>query len=255
MWTGTIGFGVMSIPVKVYKAADSNDLSFNNLHAACGGKTGVQTVCRNHGPDAIPIAKEDIIKGFEVSKGQFVQITDDELKALPLPSKDSIQIKEFVPAEEVDPVYMEQSYFIEADKGGAKVLTLLQRALGSRDLAAIGVVTFRKREQLCAIRVDAHGKVLLHTLYTEDEVRLQHADAPDASISDQELQMAGMLIDMQLKPEFTAEHHDQYETAVRALVEAKLAGKPLPTPAKPIVSSGESLEDLLRASLAKASAA
>lgn len=255
MWTGTIGFGVLSIPVKVYKAADSNDLSFNNLHVACGGRTGVQTVCRNHGAEPIAISKDEIIKGFEVSKGQFVQLTDEELKSLPLASKDSIQLTEFVPAEEVDPVYVDQSYYLNADKGGNKALSLLFKALRDRNLAAIGVVTFRKREQLCALRAGPMNKMVLHTLYTEDEVRLGYADSPNAEVSDTELHMVGMLIDTQLKPTFVSEHEDMYEAAVRQLVEAKVAGTPLPTPTTPVVVSALSLEDLLRASLEKAGAA
>lgn len=256
MWTGAISFGVMSVPVKTYKAADSEDLSFNNLHKECGGKTGVQKVCRNHGTDAIPITDADIVKGYEISKGKFVTLTDEELKALPLPSKDTITIREFVPAETVDPVYIEGSYYLEAEKGGSKQLALLIAALAERNLAAVGVVSFRKREQLVALRVGPGGVLVLHTLYTEEEVRLAKANVPTDAISDRELQMAGMLIDMQLKSEFSADHTDHYEAAVRQLVQDKLDGKAISAPATPaLLSAPLDLEAALAASIAKLQAA
>jgi DNA end-binding protein Ku len=255
MWSGTIGFGMLSIPVQSFKAADSEDLSFKQLHGACGTPIKQQKVCPTHGN--LALTGEDIVKGFEVAKNSFIHLTDDDLKQVPLPAKDTIAIQEFVPVEAIDPVRVVGSYYLQSGKGGAKALALLMRGLQDRALAAIGTVAFRQRESLVALRVDAEGRLVLHTLYTDDEVRdVGERLTQLPAVTEKELGMINMLIDMHLKPTFTtAAYVDHYEEALRQLIARKEAGQPLAVTTTPAAPQAMDLEALLKASLDQAQAA
>lgn len=249
MWSGTISFGMVSIPVKAYKAADSTDISFNTLHTECGRPINQIKVCRTCETGDKPGEPLPTTKGYQHAKGQFVVVTDEDLQSLPLPAMNTIAITEFVPVEALDPVQIDGSYFVGSDRGGARPYALLVAVLAERNLAAIATVAFRKREQLCALRVDRLGHLVLHTLYRREEVREVPVEVGPA-LTDTELGMAKLLVDMQLRPEYNPDAHpDRYETALAALIQAKLGGEVL-TPGVVAPAPVMDLEAALRASLA-----
>src|SRR5262245_10585029 len=165
--SGTISFGLVSIPVKMYTAASSESVTFNMLHAKCGSRIKQQTFC--------PVCNEVVdrtalVKGHEVSKDQYVRVTDAELKALEGEASKNIDIEEVVPLEKVDPVYFEKAYYLGPDKGGEKAYRLLTDAMMKTGRVAVATFVMRGKESLVLIRPSSDG-LMLHTMFFSDEVR------------------------------------------------------------------------------------
>lgn len=241
-WSGTIGFGMVSIPIKVYKAAASEDTTFVEISKATGNRCGRQTIDKGTGTVLTPA---DIDKGFEVAKNQYVVLTEADLKRLPLPSKESIRIQAFVPVAAVDPVYYEASYYLGADDGGAHALALLLRSMEAKQVIAIGTIAMRKRESLCALRV-VGGAVIMHLMYRSSEVRVE-LDEQLPEVKPSELQLGTMLIESLMQP-FDPNPPDVYEAAVQQLI-ADLQAGTVTTPNAPVAAPVNNLEALLKASL------
>jgi DNA end-binding protein Ku len=222
IWSGSISFGMVSIPVKLFGATESKDISFNLLHATCGTRLQQRRWCPT---DEVDVPWNETARGYEYAKGQYVVLTDEDFERLPLPSKHTIELTSFVEEKEIDPVFYERSYYLEPAERAEKPYALLLKALEKRNLTAIATITIRKKEQLCALR--AHeGTVMLETLFYPDEIREERGMELGAiKVSDRELEMAFTLIDIFRKPFEPSEYHDHYREALAELIEAKLEGK------------------------------
>src|SRR5688500_9223142 len=161
MWSGAITFGMVNIPVKLFSATNAKDISFNLLHSTCGTRVQQKRWCPT---DDAEVPWEEIVRGYDYAKGQYVTLTDDDFEKLPLPSKNTIAISAFVQASEIDPVYYEKSYYLEPDARGEKAYALLLKALSDKELTGIATITMRKKEQLCSIRGQT-GTLMLETLF------------------------------------------------------------------------------------------
>ncbi len=222
IWSGSISFGMVSIPVKLFGATESKDISFNLLHATCGTRLQQRRWCPT---DEVDVPWNETARGYEYAKGQYVKLTDEDFERLPLPSKHTIELTSFVEEKEIDPVFYERSYYLEPAERAEKPYALLLKALDKRNLTAIATITIRKKEQLCALR--AHdGTIMLETLFYPDEIREERGmDLGAVKVSDRELEMAFTLIDIFRKPFDPGEYRDHYREALAEMIEAKLEGK------------------------------
>jgi DNA end-binding protein Ku len=222
IWSGSISFGMVSIPVKLYGATESKDISFNLVHATCGTRLQQRRWCPT---DEVDVPWNEVARGYEYTKGEYVLLTDQDFERLPLPSKHTIELSAFVEEKEIDPVFYERSYYLEPADRAEKPYALLLKALEQKGLTALATITIRKKEQLCAIRPH-DGTIMLETLYYPDEIRAERgADLSSVKVSDRELEMAFTLIDIFRKPFDPSEYQDHYREALAQLIEAKLEGK------------------------------
>ncbi|ADB30754.1 Ku protein [Kribbella flavida DSM 17836] len=227
IWKGAISFGMVTIPIKVYSATEEKDISFRQVHVADGGRIRYKRVCSECGEE---VPYSDIGKGYEMADGRMVVLEPDDFADLPLSSKKVIDVLEFVPADQVDPLYLGKSYYLAADGGpGGKPYVLLRDALEGSELYALVKVALRSRESLGLLRT--HDNVLvLQVMLWPDEVRDSAFAAPpeDVEIRKQEKAMAESYIDT-LRGEFDPDqYHDEYRQALEQVVEAKAAGVPMP---------------------------
>ena len=246
IWSGSIAFGMVSIPVKLYGATESKDLSFHLLHATCGTRLKQLRWCPT---DEREVPWSEIIRGYEYAKDQYVTLTDEDFEKLPLPSKHTIELSAFVKEDEIDPVYYERSYHLAPDERAEKAYALLIRTLEKKGLTAIANITIRKKEQLCALR-PKDGALMLETLYYPDEIRARpETDLDKVKISDRELEMAFALIDLLRKPFDPEEYKDHYREALHQLIEAKLEGREVVESPAPKEAKVIDLADALRRSV------
>ncbi|WP_030545249.1 Ku protein [Streptomyces albus] len=244
IWKGSISFGLVSIPVKVFGATENHSVSFRQVHAADGGRIRYRKVCEL---DEEEVPTEEITKAFEAADGTTVPLSDEDLSALPLPTARTIEILAFVPADTVDPLQLDRSYYLGADGGGAvKPYVLLREALNRSEKVAIAKLALRGRETLAMLRV-VEDALALHTMLWPDEIRPATGVAPDTEVGirDAELDLADTLMETlgELDPE---ELHDEYREAVEALVAAKLEGVE-PEEARERVEAGGKVIDLMAA--------
>ncbi|HEY9783864.1 MAG TPA: Ku protein [Candidatus Obscuribacterales bacterium] len=248
MWSGIISFGLVSIPIKLYKAKDSKGISFNQLHKKCHTRIQEKRWC--------PYCEEevewgDVVKGYQYSKDEYVILEEEDLAKLPLPSKNIVNVLAFVALDEVDPVYYDSSYYLEPDKVASKAYPLLLESLKDSNRVAIGTITLRNKERLCLLRPYG-GMLMLETLLYPDEIRVE----PSQSMSEgkptrQELQMAEKLIEL-MDDKFEPEKYkDHYREALEELIEAKLSDKEIALPAKKPAGKVVDLMDALSESLSK----
>ena len=248
---GTISFGLVSIPVKLYTAASSGNVSFNLLHAKCGSRIRQQQSC----PTCNEIVERSaLVRGYELTKDQYVRVTDDELKALEGEASRSIDIAEFVPLPKVDPIFFEKTYYLGPDKGGEKPYRLLADAMAKSERVALAKFVMRGKESLVLIR-PAQGGLMLHTMYFADEVRdFGEIDkGQSAQIKPGELELALKLIDGLSEGEFAPERYeDEYRARVLEMIDKKAEGQQIttagaPRPRPQVVD----LMEALKASLAR----
>jgi len=216
----TVSFGLVAIPVKLYSATEaSRALSFNLLHKGCGSRLKQQYVCAK---EEVVVAREDVVKGYEFAKDQFVMFSADELKALEEVGSHSAEITEFVPIEAVDPVYFDKTYYLAPDKGGAKPYALLARALRESGRCALGRWAARGKQHVVMIRPVEGGLVMQQLLYGAEVRSIKEIDIPPTEVKDAELKLAQQLIDQQAVDRFDP---DAYTDAVRARIEAAVQMK------------------------------
>ena len=222
IWSGSISFGMVSIPVKLYGATESKDISFHLVHATCGTRLKQVRWCPT---DEVEVPWSETVRGYEYAKDEYVTLTDEDFEKLPLPSRHTIDLTAFVKASEIDPVYYERSYYLAPDERAEKAYALLLQALDKKGLTALATITIRKKEQLCALR-PRDGVVMLETLYYPDEVRSEHGvDLDRARVTERELEMAFTLIELLRKPFEPEEYQDHYREALAKLIDAKLEGR------------------------------
>lgn len=234
IWSGVVSFGMVSIPVKLFTGTSENDISFNQLHSEddCHSRIKYVKWCPVHDR---AVESDEIVKGYEYSKGRYVILEEEDFEKLPVPSKHTIEITKFVNLSQIDPVYYDKAYYLEPDEAGVKPYTLFMKALEEKGMVGIGKIALRQKEHICVLR-PASGTLVMETLYYADEVRVDlDKPLPDVSVSDQEMQMAGTLIDL-LKGEFEPkEYEDGYRKALMGMIEAKLEGQEIveaPAPAE-----------------------
>ncbi len=252
MWKGGISFGLVMIPVRLYAATEQKDIAFRQVHRADGGRIRFRRFCSVCGEE---VPYEDVVKGYELPTGEMVVLDDEDLADLPLPTTKSIEVLQFAPAEQLDPILFNRSYFVEPEAAGSRAYVLLRDALEQSGRIAIAQVALRQRESLATLR-SRDGILVLETLLWPDEVR--EASFPfleqDIEVRPQELTMASSLIDSMTSDFDPDAHHDGYREALIEVVEAKVAGRELTQPSAVEIAAGPStsLADALRASLAAA---
>jgi DNA end-binding protein Ku len=246
IWSGSISFGMVTIPVKLFGATESKDISFNLLHATCGTRLKQVRWCPT---DEVEVPWNETARGYEYAKDQYVVLTEEDFEQLPLPSKHTIEISAFVAAQEIDPVYYERSYYLAPDERAEKPYALLMQALDEKKLAAVAAITIRKKEQLCVLRPQA-GVMMLETLYYPDEIRAQpEVETKGAKVTGRELEMAFTLIELLRKPFDPEEYKDHYREALEQVIEAKLEGKEVVTSPEVRETKVIDLADALRKSV------
>ncbi|MGH2634133.1 MAG: Ku protein [Tepidiformaceae bacterium] len=236
IWRGTISFGMVSIPVKLFTATDSQDISFKQLHVEDNSPIRLIRRCAADGQD---LSADEIVKGYEYSKDRYVIVTDADLDHIPLPSKQTIELSAFVNGAEIDPLFFEKGYYVEPEEVGRKPFALRVRALSERKLLAVGKLAIRTKERLCALRPH-NGSLVLETLFYSDEVRTPEAAPPEVAVSDAEMKIANALIDLLEEPFEPGKYNDEYREAMMAVITAKLEGQeyvaaPAPEAAAPAV--------------------
>ncbi|MDH6548737.1 DNA end-binding protein Ku [Streptomyces sp. SAI-041] len=239
IWNGAISFGLVSIPIKLVNATESHSISFRQIHTEDGGRVRYRKVCELEDRE---ISQAEIGKGYEDADGTIIPITDEDLAHLPLPTAKTIEIVAFVPAERIDPLQMDASYYLQA--GGApaaKPYTLLREALKRSNKVAIAKFALRGRERLGMLRV-VEDAIALHGLLWPDEVRAPEGLAPDTkvTVSDKELDLADALMDTLGEIDLD-ELHDEYREALEEVVAAKAAGEAPPESPEP-ARSGKVLD-------------
>jgi DNA end-binding protein Ku len=251
MWKGAISFGLVMIPIKLYAATEQKDITFRQVHRADGGRIRFRRVCSIDGEE---VPYEDVAKGYELPSGEMVVLTDSDLAELPLPTTRNIEVLHFVPAEQLDPILFNRSYYVEPESSGARAYVLLRDALERSGKVALALVALRQRESLATVRT-RDGLLVLETLLWPDEVRTPAFGFLDDHIEvrSQELQMASSLIDSMTVDFDPSAYHDSYREALQELVNAKIEGRELVQPEGPAEEAEPtSLADALRASLAAA---
>lgn len=250
IWSGVISFGLVSIPVKLYTATESKSLSFHQLHEKCKTRIKEQRWCPHCDKQ---VDYDEIVKGFEYSKGDYVVVTKEDLEELPLVSKNIINITAFVKAEEIDPLYFNGSYYLEPEKLAQKPCALFMHAMQEKEMVAIGTLALRNKERLCSLRV-LGGNLLVDMLLYPDEIRVDmDKKLPAAKLSKQEVTMASSLIDMMTQDFQPEEYEDHYRDALQALIKAKIEGDETVEQAKETKPTGVvDLMEALRASVENA---
>jgi DNA end-binding protein Ku len=222
IWSGTISFGLVSVPVRMYSAIDESDLRFHLVHEPDGGRIGYQKVCKAENE---PVPEDEIVKAFEVKPDELVVLTDEDFAAAKSEGVKSIEISDFVPYEEIDPIYFERTYYLGPQDGGEKVYALLREAMERTELAALGKYVMREKQHLGCLRV-RDGVITLEKMFFHDEIRPAKEIAPSkGKVPKAELEMATTLIG-QFKRSFEPEkYEDTYRDALMKVIKAKQKGK------------------------------
>ncbi len=220
IWKGAVAFGLVNVPVKVYAATGEHQVPLHQVHRDDGGRIRYRKMCSVCGEE---IGTDDIVKGYQTDDGRMVVLTDEDLDELPLATEREIAVEEFVPAEQVDPIMLARTYYLEPEKTAAKPYALLREALSTTDRMAVVKVALRQRETMAVLRV--RGNVIcLQTLLWPDEVR--EADFPildaDVQVRPQEAKMAASLVESLASDFDPSDFEDSYQAALEALIEAKV---------------------------------
>lgn len=248
IWKGAVSFGLVNVPVRVYSATGEKDVRFHQVHREDGGRIRYKRICTVDGEE-VPYA--EIAKGFETDDGELVVLTDEDLADLPLVSGREIDVVEFVPAEQVDPIMFAKCYYLEPDKTAAKPYALLREALADTDRMAVVKVALRQRETLAVLRV--RGKaILLQTMLWPDEVREADFDVldTDVELKPAEQAMASSLVESLAADFDPSDFSDGYTEALRQVIEAKVTSGQVqepPSSEESEAGQGADVVDLLTA--------
>jgi DNA end-binding protein Ku len=223
MWKGAVSFGLVSIGVKMYSATEEKDVSFHQVRRSDGSRIRYRRVAEADGEE---VQYADIAKGYTLDNGETVILTDADFADLPLPTTRTLDVLQFVPLEQVDPIYFNKSYFLEPEKSATKPYVLLRDALERSEMVAVVKVAIRTREQLATLRV-RDGVIVLETMLWPDEIR-----TPDFAFLDEDVQvrapeqkMADSLV-ASMAGDFDAEEYtDEYREALQKVIDAKAEGR------------------------------
>jgi DNA end-binding protein Ku len=227
--SGQIAFGLVSIPVKLFSATEASEkISFNMVHKDCGNRIQQQLFCPK---DERTIERAEVVKGYEFAKGQFVLFTEEELKNLEEKSTQQIDIVEFLPSSEIDPIYFQKANYMAPDRGGERAYTLLAKALEQTGRWALAKYAARGKQYLVVIRPLGKGLVMQQLFYPNEIRSMDELDLGDAVIKDQELKMAIQLAEMGAAEEFHPENYrDEVAERIRALIQKKIDGEEISAP-------------------------
>ena len=226
IWRGAISFGLVSVPVRMFTATESQELKFHFVHKDDMAPIGYDKVRKDTGEHVDP---DEIIRAFEISKGNFVPLEDEDYDRLDIELTRSIDICDFVDLEEIDPIYFRKAYYLLPDEGAEKPYLLLVRALEETGKVGVAKVVIRKKQHLAALRV-WEGKILLETMYFADEVRKPEKVSIKGSLRDAEVEMAKTLVENLSEPFKIEKYDDTYRKELLDLLKAKAKGKKLPEP-------------------------
>ena len=250
----TVSFGLVSIPVKLYSATEaSRAISFNLLHRGCGSRLKQQYFCVK---EEVAVPREDMVKGYEFAKDQYVLFAPEELKALEEAGTHSAEITEFVPIESIDPVYFDKAYYLAPDKGGAKPYALFARALRESKRCALGRWAARGKQYIVMIRPaegeGADGLVMQQLLYAAEVRSIKQLEIPQTEVKDAELKLAQQLIEQQATDRFDpAAYTDDVRARIEAAVQKKVEGEQITLAEEPERGGAQIIDlmEALRASL------
>jgi DNA end-binding protein Ku len=242
IWKGAVSFGLVSVPVKLYSATESHDVTFRQVHAKDGGRIRYQRVCSIDGEE---VAYADIAKGYETEDGEMVILSDEDMAELPVSSSREIAVETFVPSDQIDPMLFEKSYYLEPEKTGAKPYALLRQALEEADRMAVVTVSLRSRTSIAVLRV-RDDVIVMQTLMWPDEIRTPDFQVEAGEVKDSEVKMARMLVETLAGDFDSSQFEDDYAEAVEALVKAKIEGGEVQRTPTSTKTSGE-VVDLLAA--------
>ena len=257
IWTGTVSFALLSVPVKLYTATRSKDISFNQIEKSTGARIKQKKVSSVTGEE---VASEDIVKGYKLGGDSYVLIESEELEALAprdAANEKTIRILDFVNLADIDPVYFEKAYYIAPEKGGLRPYALLAKAMQETGKVAIAKVVMHNREYLTAIRTVGNALCMETMLFGDEVVSTSEIDGiPDGAIeiAERELDMAKMLVETSSGEFEPDKYRDEYRDKVMAMIEAKAAGQTFEAPKSEEPTKVVDLMAALEASLAAAKA-
>jgi len=255
MWSGAVSFGLVSVPIKLYSATTNHDIRFHQVHGADGGRIKYKRTCQVCG-EVVEYA--DIVKGYETEDGELITLDESDLDSLPIASGHEIDVVEFVPADQIDPLLFDKAYYLEPETKAAKPYALLREALAETERMAVVRFALRQRESLALLRV-RDKTIVLQTMLWPDEIREPAFDIldQDVDLKPQELKMASSLVESMGADFDPSSFHDEYRDAVVELIESKKEhgdARPAPVEAKK-EDEGDSMTDLLSALQASVEAA
>jgi DNA end-binding protein Ku len=252
IWKGAVSFGLVSIAVKLYSATEEKDIRFHQVHRTDGGRIKYKRTCSLDGEE---VTYDDIAKGYDLGGGEMVILDDEDFAELPLTTSHAIDVLEFVPAEQVDPILYNKAYYLEPDNTAAKPYALLRDALTRTDRVAVVKVALRQREQLATLRV-RDDVLVLNTMLWPDEVRKPSFEFLDDDYEARpaELAMAGSLIESMAADFDPTQYTDNYRAALQEVIDAKVAGREVVAPQEeePAPTGAVDLMAALRASVERA---
>jgi DNA end-binding protein Ku len=247
-WKGVISFGMVVIPIRMYIATESRSLSFHLLHKKCHSRPKQVLHCEQDGEY---FSLKDTVRGYEYAKGQYLVLDEDDFKRVPLRTAHSIDIMGFVKSSEIDLLYFQNNHYIEPEELGLKPFSLLNRVLSQSGRLGLAKVSFQKREHLGVLRPHGDLMVLTTLFYSDEIISPPQINSSQSAYSETELKMAESLVEAMAMPFNPQSYHDQYKTALKQLVDAKLQGVALKAPEEP-ETRVEDLMEALKASLAAA---
>ena len=226
IWTGVITFGMVSIPVRLFPATQDKDVSFHLLHKPDHSRIKFKRWCVVEDRE---VDTDELVRAYEVSKDQYVEITDEDLEQLPLPARHQIELSAFVKAEEIDPTYYEKSYYLEPEETGLKAYALLMKVLEQKRVLGLATIAIRNKESLCALR-PTDSSLVLETLHYPDEIRSHELSLPEVLVNERELAVAGTLVDALEERFDPSKYHDHYREALLELIASKTQGRQVVVP-------------------------
>ncbi len=244
VWKGHLTFGLVSLPVKVYSAARSETVGFNQLHKSDHSRIRQVTYCQ---AEDKPVPRSELVKGYEYEKDKYVVIDDEEIKKVTPRTARAMEIQEFVKAADVDPIYFENSYYLAPDEAGEKPYALLFEALRRTEYVAVAKIAMHNREHIVILRPGPRG-ILLHTMYYRDEIRQVDEFRTDTNlVKDKELELARMLIESLAAAFEPEKYQDEFRANLMAMIQAKVEGKetvaaPEPQQLAPVIDILEALK-------------
>ena len=249
VWTGTVTFGLVSIPVKLFSATTSHDVSFNLLHNECKGRINLQNYC----PQCERVVERtELVKGYQYEKNQYIIIDDSDLAEIKPESSTNLDIVQFIDVKDVDPIYFEKSYYLGPDKSSNKPFALLAKAMQETGKAALGKLVMRNKEYLALVRPGMKGLMVHFMLYADEIRENENQISEDFEARSKELQLAKQLIDSLSEPFEAEKFEDEHIKRMEELIDAKLKGRKLtvvkPTSRPKVVD----LMDALQKSVAQA---
>ena len=249
LWTGSISFGLVNVPVRLYSAVQEHDLHFNFVHEPDGSRIGYEKICKAEGK---PVPDDEIVKAFEWEKGEWVYLADEDFAAAEVEGHRTIEISDFVPADEIDPIFFEKTFYLGPQEGGEHVYALLAKALDQSGLAGVAKFVMRDRQHLGVLRI-REGVITLERLYFTDEIRDPKEYKPGGvRVEKRELDMATELIDRFSGTWDPKKYKDTYRDALMAIIKKKRKGEEVHAEREPEPEEPTDLMEALRASLESA---